>query len=498
MLNDEITQLVGSRVLSLITAGMYTNPLSLYREYIQNAADSLSSSGNLELGKIEIIIEPTQSQIIVRDNGPGLSRDQAIRDLLPIARSRKSIKDDRGFRGIGRLAGLAFGESVEFITRQTRSQKATKIKWDGRALELGLLQDLPIDELVSKSVTIETIDKDDFPDNFFQVKISDISRFAAARLLNVDLVRDYIAEVCPVPFNQEFLFASEIESLMNINERYATIDIFLNEEELPVTKRLKSPLEIPNRNDEEICGLEEVVVPAISSDTKYAAIGWIAHWTYSGAVPKVLGVRGIRARVGNIQIGDEQVFDHLYSENRFNRWCIGEIHILDPQIVPNSRRDYFESSPHLRNLENHLRVICRQIEQRCRNESKNRNKKKRYDSDLHELNSTYDLIVSGYLTPDTAIEISDVANSKIQILKNRYQDGSFEIDINELNAIETKLSEFRSRRDIYCHTAVRKFETDLLCNVFSVLAKILPSHAYAHKTIESILCEVSQNKTPSN
>ena len=35
-------------------------------------------------------------------------------------------------------------------------------------------------------------------------------------------------------------------------------------------------------------------------------------------IPKRLGIRGIRARMGNIQIGDEAIFDHLFPEERVN------------------------------------------------------------------------------------------------------------------------------------------------------------------------------------
>ena len=42
---DTPMSLVGSDVLGLITAGMYDNPLTVYREYIQNAADAISSAG---------------------------------------------------------------------------------------------------------------------------------------------------------------------------------------------------------------------------------------------------------------------------------------------------------------------------------------------------------------------------------------------------------------------------------------------------------------------
>ena len=35
----------GAGIFRLVTSGMYDNPLAVYREYIQNAADSLAQSG---------------------------------------------------------------------------------------------------------------------------------------------------------------------------------------------------------------------------------------------------------------------------------------------------------------------------------------------------------------------------------------------------------------------------------------------------------------------
>ena len=43
--------LVGGDILSLVTAGMYNNPLAIYREYIQNAADAVG--GNRSQGGLE-------------------------------------------------------------------------------------------------------------------------------------------------------------------------------------------------------------------------------------------------------------------------------------------------------------------------------------------------------------------------------------------------------------------------------------------------------------
>ena len=114
--------LVGGDILNLITTGMYNNPLAIYREYIQNAADEFAASSRAQNGKVEIEVDPSKLRVRIRDNGPGLSFDRAMRALLPIARSEKRRGTDRGFRGIGRLSGLAFAESVTFITRSQDDQ----------------------------------------------------------------------------------------------------------------------------------------------------------------------------------------------------------------------------------------------------------------------------------------------------------------------------------------------------------------------------------------
>ena len=105
---------------------------------------------------------------------------------------------------------------------------------------------------------------------------------------------------------------------------------------------------------------------------------------------------------GQFQIGDETIFDSLYSEERFNRWCVGELHILDHRIVPNARRDYFEPGPHLRNLENHLLPILRGVGERCRAASAARNRTRKVLSSLSDIEEVHDLATSGYLTDDDA------------------------------------------------------------------------------------------------
>ena len=82
--------LIGSDILSLITVGMYNEPLTIYREYIQNSADSIANSRWPNNGKITISIDVLNRNVIIRDNGPGLSPYQAKQELIPIAYSKKT------------------------------------------------------------------------------------------------------------------------------------------------------------------------------------------------------------------------------------------------------------------------------------------------------------------------------------------------------------------------------------------------------------------------
>lgn len=95
-------------------------------------------------------------------------------------------------------------------------------------------------------------------------------------------------------------------------------------------------------------------------------ICWILHHDYEGALRNDTGVKGLRLRAGNIQIGETALMEELFSEVRFNSWCVGEVHVVDRRLVPNGRRDHFEQNNHYANLLNHLAPIAREISKRCR------------------------------------------------------------------------------------------------------------------------------------
>ena len=479
--------LVGGDVISLITAGMYNNPLAIYREYIQNSVDAIAAESD-QCGRIEIEIDPVGLRLSIRDNGPGLSPEMARRALVPIARSEKKRGTDRGFRGIGRLAGLAFAQSVTFVTKCNYDDKVTRITWDGPTLQCNLKEHPKTDKAILESVRVETLPSDGWPKHFFDVEVTGIARHAAGLVLNKEAVRAYIGEVCPVPIGPTFPFKSEIEGVLEDDGASFVLDVFLNGETEHVTRRFDG--EIPLQGDRKVCftEFERFDIPALDGSTS-AAVGWIAHSSYSGMILQGAGVRGFRVRVGNIQIGDEAVFEHLFLEDRFNRWCVGELHILDSRILPNSRRDYFEPGPHVRNFENQLRAMFRGIASRCRKSSTMRNAERRFLLAMGEMEEAYELAVSGYLPLENARSLVDKTLKQIEDIRKRIDilGSGTRIDLETLEFLESKLTNFNRHQGRPIARCIPRSERNTYRKVFQAIAEVSDSPRTARALIEAVL-----------
>ena len=486
------TSLIGGGLLNLLTVGTYNNPLAIYREYIQNAADAANDIGKEKRGQVEIKIDSVGMCVHIRDDGPGLSENEAIRALVPIARSEKRQGKDRGLRGIGRLSGLTFAETVTFLTRSHRRQRVSQIVWDGSKLRENILKTQQIEHAIRDAVTVETIPGEGYPDHFFEVKVAGVGRHAAGLMLNRDAVRAYIAEVCPVPFSTLFPFAAEVDELLRGNTLPVALDIRLDDEITPVTRRHVDAVHFSRGRKDDFSEFEKFLIPSVDGSGS-AAVGWIVHSSYLGAVPREAGVRGIRARVGNLQIGDETVFDKLFLDERFNRWCIGEIHILDPRIVPNGRWDYFEPGPHIRNLENHLAASLHGIPARCRKASSMRNCERKIVAAIQGIEEAYELATSGYLAAADAKAMIEQAASSVPTIRRSLSalDENHEYLIRDLQQWETKLRNFRAKSGRPPFGSMSKQEVEACRKVFHALTKVTESPRVAKETMEAVLAHAS-------
>src|ERR1700730_13953727 len=101
---------IGKDLIELVTSGMYVFPVTIYREYVQNAADAIDAAraqgliAATERGQILIDIDHEHRSVAIRDNGCGIPVSTALQTLLAMGGSPKRGTRARGFRGVGRLS----------------------------------------------------------------------------------------------------------------------------------------------------------------------------------------------------------------------------------------------------------------------------------------------------------------------------------------------------------------------------------------------------------
>ena len=483
---------VGSSILGLVTAGMYDNPLAIYREYIQNAVDALARDCANAEGKIEVTLNPQERTIRIRDNGPGLTYEQSEKELIPIGRSSKCLGVDRGFRGIGRLSGLAFASTVTFRTRRRSTDPVARVVWTGVGSKTQHEWPDRAEDALQHCVTVDTEPGETYPEHFFEAEVTDISRHAAGTLLNEDAVRSFISETCPVPMSGQFRFAQKVENLFDCYGPLTSKVVTINGDSQPIYRQHGESIRFNDSRTECFTEFQPFRIPRLEG-TGDAAVAWVAHTSYTGAIPKTAAVRGIRARLGNIQIGDESVFDHLFHEDRFNRWCVGEIHVLDPHIIPNGRRDYFEPGPHLRNLENYLGPFFRTLSNRCRNSSASRNRERKLLGDISRLEEAHALAKTGYLSTEATFElVKDALQREAAVRDKMVTAGASLTQLERLDQIKDQLSNLEPHVPAAAYAAMAVPEADAYRKVFKELVKAAPSVSAALQMIENVLTASSE------
>lgn len=397
--------LLGVDVIELVSSSMYVDPLTAYREYVQNAADAIEDARGVGLlpasahGRIDITIDAAERSVRIRDNGVGVPGSEFVRRLTAFGASEKRAKDRRGFRGVGRLAALGYCQELLFRSRTSPEEPARELRWDCRELRSTLRSGEfggSLADAVQRATAHRLRRDSGLPDRFFEVELRGIVRHGRDELLNEAAVRGYLSQVGPVPFSRSFRYRDQIDEFLAEIIRPPELHVFVNGVGPVQRPHLDA---IPMRQAAESVARELTLLTIPALDGGDAAKGWILHHDYLGAIPRELGVRGLRLRRGDIQVGDEATLSDLFVEPRFNSWAVGEIHIVDRRIVPNGRRDHFEQSAHLANVLNHLGPAVRDIAARCRGQSQYRQRLRNADLFQGRIESGLAVLRQGAISP---------------------------------------------------------------------------------------------------
>jgi molecular chaperone HtpG len=424
---------IGKDVLELVSSAMYVDPLTIYREYIQNAADSIDAArasgvvGGDEVGRVDITLGLNQPSrfIRIRDNGLGVSNAEFAQRLTAVGGSPKRGTSARGFRGIGRLAGLGYCQELVFRSRSLGDPMVQELRWDCRVFK-DLLSDVSyqgsLHDLIQAVAKVIEVDPEGWPDHFYEVELIKPVRIGKDTLLNRDAISQYLGQVGPVPFSPEFKFADQIrEHLIQHSVVLGEIHIHIDNAEEPVYRPYRTDYAYGEGKRDEFTDFEPIIIEGRDGDV--GAVGWLLHHGYHGAIPSGQGISGLRARKVNVQIGDHRIFADVFPEVRFASWTVGEVHVLDPRVVPNGRRDDFEQNVHHDHLTSRLGEVGDRIGRRCRSSSVVRNRIKAFDIGALRVEEHLNILEQGAIDGSTAEAVVESIRSGIHEIK-RVTDAS--------------------------------------------------------------------------
>lgn len=351
---------IGKNVIEHLTTAMYENNNIIFREYIQNSADSIDKGikHNIitkEDAYIYIDLNIKMRTISIYDNGLGICKDDFKKKLLSIADSDKDRNEDKGFRGIGRLGGLACCNKLAFISSFKGETVKSIMEWDAKTLR-NVINDpkqRPSASDLVDNVTSFSEENCGAEEHFFEVRLIDVIE-ENNELLDEKIICDYLEAVAPVPYKSGFIFRTKIyEYAKKNNFRLSEYKIFVKDKQL--FKGYTSNLyEGPIDNKKLYDSIKDLEFKKFySNKNELLAWMWFGITKYEKQIPLINKMRGIRLRKENIQIGNSETMSYprFFKEPRGNYYFVGEIFAVHNNLIPNARRDYFNINQTSRDFE---------------------------------------------------------------------------------------------------------------------------------------------------
>lgn len=341
---------VGKNILDNLTTGMYSDSKVIYREYIQNACDQIDAAIKLSVlsdgeGYIDIFIDTKKRYISIKDNATGVKAENFIEDVGDIANSNKEIGRNKGFRGIGRLCGLAYCKILKFSTSYLGENIKSIMICDAKKMRTMLVENKKYtldeiwDAIIKYSTEPETESK-----HYFEVEMFDINK-ENTELLDDTKIREYLSFVAPVPYKNTFILRKQIYDYADsIGYHIDEYCVRVNGSQVfkEYTTKLKEQSGVSLKNYDEISRLE--FKDFRDSYGNLIAWMWVGLSRFEKQIPSVNHMRGLRLRNANIQIGNDNVLQPFFKETRGNYYFVGEVFAVSSNLIPNSQRNYFNEN----------------------------------------------------------------------------------------------------------------------------------------------------------
>jgi molecular chaperone HtpG len=332
---------IGIDLLKMLMLQLYSNPRCIYREYIQNALDSINEAVKLGIlsqekdGRVSIII--TKNDISIEDNGTGIRSDRAVKILTDIANSVKNGVDTAGQFGVGRLSGGGYCEILEFETTYKGEDVSTIVSLDTRKLRKMVEKketDISAEDAMREICTTHTSPAK-AEEHKFTVRLKNVI-YSREILLDIDEIKNYITEYAPIDYSVPF------NSLINSCPQTEFVKKHKQIDKIRVS--LNDHSDIEKGYGVTIVGtgdpIERIRYFELPKHPKFGSLGWgwYAVTEFSVQINEDKdGCAGIRLRKHNISL-DKNILNTCFKESRGNKYFYGEIFITNDNIVPDSGR----------------------------------------------------------------------------------------------------------------------------------------------------------------
>lgn len=413
---------VGKDVLELLAGAMYADPLTVYREYVQNAADAIDEAraASLDMSSepdVLISFDHAERIVRIRDQGIGVPAEDFIRRMSAVGASGKRGTSLRGFRGVGRFSGLGYCQELIFRSRSHASAPVKELRWNGRILREKLRDqsfkgNLP--ELIREIATVTTAqDASTYPDHFFEVEMRKLLRIKNDLLMNEMEVRRYLGQVAPVAFSPDFKMGRKIREWLTARGVGEPIRVEVADGNGPVYHRALDQIVTPKVGTTTFHNVEFLELKNTAGEL--LAVGWLLDHGYIGAIPRASHMAGVRLRMRDVQVGDELALAPLFPEQRFATWVAGDLHVVHPKIIPNGRRDDFEHSATYGELQDELTVLTKRLNQTIRARSNQRLRDRRTRLALMYANNWIEIARQRNLHPTIKRVAADQADAQLKL-----------------------------------------------------------------------------------
>jgi len=348
---------IGSELLSLLSEGLYSNPLDALREYVQNAVDAKSKTVNIRF---------TGGSVSIHDMGEGMTLEK-IHVARKFAVSTKQISANVGFRGIGIYSGFNLCKRMTILTKTKGDEIERELSFDFSSMRSIIVKErslksgvkTPLVKLLSNNVRLkEYKSRAALNDSFTQVQLQDISELHYGLISDSRSLRDYLVRNVPVDFEDDYPHRDLINGWLayySKPEPYnpVQINLYYDGKDTIAIRR-----EMP-------AGIKPPVLTLVGDEKKPTAIIWSCLTEGKGHI--IVGrtkVGGFVYRRKGFTIGTRDLLAKFFTtgSGTLFYWYVGEVHVLDDKVVPNAARNDFEQTDEFNVLKHKLTPAFKNLE----------------------------------------------------------------------------------------------------------------------------------------